>query len=246
LIIGNNVLAHVPDINDFVKGVKISLKPFGVNTFEFPHLCKLVEFNQFDTIYHEHFSYLSLTSLKQIFERQGLEIFDVQELSTHGGSLRIFTKHIDDNTKVVKSTVFDLLDFESSIGINSIEYYSDFQQKINKIKNDFILFLIEARKMNKKVVGYGAAAKGSTLLNYAGVKSGDLIDFIVDASPHKQGKYMPGSRIPVLPLDKLIEACPDYVIIFPWNLKEEIIQSLSRYTQISPKYVVAIPELMII
>jgi SAM-dependent methyltransferase len=245
LILGNNVLAHVPDINDFVKGVKIALKPNGVNTFEFPHLCKLVEFNQFDTIYHEHFSYLSLTSLKIIFENQGLEIFDVQELPTHGGSLRIFTKHKEDNSKNIESSVVDLLNYETKIGVDSLGYYEGFQEKVDRIKNDFITFLLKAKRENKRVVGYGAAAKGNTLLNYAGVKAGDLIDYVVDASPYKQNKCLPGSRIPVFSPDRLYEVIPDYIVIFPWNLKDEISYQLRSFREYGSKFVVAIPELEI-
>jgi SAM-dependent methyltransferase len=245
LILGNNVLAHVPDINDFVKGVKYSLKSNGVNTFEFPHLCKLIEFNQFDTIYHEHFSYLSLTAVKKIFEAQGLEIFDVEELSTHGGSLRIFTKHKEDNSKKIEQSVADLLQREKELGVETTEYYQEFQNKVDKIKYDFLKFLIEQKKANKKVIGYGAAAKGNTLLNYCGVKGNDLINFVVDASPYKQNKLLPGSRIPVYGKVKIEQYKPDFVIIFPWNLKEEINAQLSYTKEWSAKFVVTIPELYI-
>lgn len=246
LILGNNVLAHVPDINDFVKGVSIALKENGVNTFEFPHLCKLIEFNQFDTIYHEHFSYISLTALKNIFYNQGLEIFDVQEIDTHGGSLRVFSKHINDKSKVISNNVLKILQKEHSLGVDHISYYERFQDKINNIKNDFITFLIEAKKNNKKIVGYGAAAKGNTLLNFCGIKGVDLIECVFDASPHKQGKFLPGSRIPVLSPNKIKEYKPDYIIIFPWNLKEEISHQLSFTKEFGTKLVVAIPELTIL
>ena len=245
LILGNNVLAHVPDIKDFVKGVKIALKPNGVNTFEFPHLCKLVEFNQFDTIYHEHFSYLSFTALKSIFESQGLEFFDVQELPTHGGSLRIFTKHIEDSSKSIESSVKAMLDKEKTLGVDTLAYYQGFQEKTNKIKNDFISFLIEAKREGKKVVGYGAAAKGNTLLNYSGIKGQDLIEFVADASPYKQGKLLPGSRIPVFHPDKINENKPDFVFIFPWNLKDEISAQLSFIKSWGGKFVVAVPQLSV-
>jgi SAM-dependent methyltransferase len=245
LILGNNVLAHVPDINDFVKGVKYALKSNGVNTFEFPHLCKLIEFNQFDTIYHEHFSYLSLTAVKKIFEAQGLEIFDVEELSTHGGSLRIFTKHKEDNSKKIEQSVGDILQKEKELGIDTMAYYQNFQNKVDKIKYDFLKFLIEQKKANKKVIGYGAAAKGNTLLNYCGVKGNDLINFVVDASPYKQNKLLPGSRIPVYGKVKIEQYKPDFVIIFPWNLKEEINAQLSYTKEWSAKFVVTIPELYI-
>jgi len=246
LIVGNNVLAHVPDLNDFVKGVKIALKSNGVNTFEFPHLCKLVEYNQFDTIYHEHFSYLSLTSLRSVFESQGLEIFDVQELSTHGGSLRIFTKHIEDKTKVILPSVNELLKKEKELGVGSMSYYQGFQEKVDSIKNDFLSFLIAAKEEGKKVVGYGAAAKGNTLLNYCGIKGEDFIHFVVDKSPHKQNHFLPGSRISVVDEQKLKNFRPHYVIIFPWNLKDEICTQLSYIRDWDGKFVVAIPELTII
>jgi len=245
LILGNNVLAHVPDINNFVNGVKIALKSNGVNTFEFPHLCKLVQFNQFDTIYHEHFSYLSFTALKSVFEKQGLEFFDVQELSTHGGSLRIFTKHIEDKTKEISSSVADLIKKEKDMGIDNLAYYEGFQNKVDSIKNDFLSFLIEENKKGKKIIGYGAAAKGNTLLNYCGIKGEDLIQFVVDKSPHKQNNFLPGSRIPVLDEKYIKDFRPNYVIIFPWNLKEEICKQLSYIKEWDGKFVVAIPELTI-
>jgi SAM-dependent methyltransferase len=245
LILGNNVLAHVPDINDFIKGVKLALKPKGVNTFEFPHLCKLVELKQFDTVYHEHFSYLSFTSLKSVFEKQGLEFFDVQELTTHGGSLRIFTKHIEDKSKQISPSVEALLKREKDLGVKTIEYYQGFQEKVNIIKNEFLSFLLIAKNEGKKVVAYGAAAKGNTLLNYCGIKGNDLIDYVVDASPYKQNRLLPGSRIPVYHPDKLKETKPDYIIILPWNLKEEISLQLSQMRNFGSKFVVAIPELEI-
>jgi len=246
LILGNNVLAHVPDINDFVKGVKISLKPDGVNTFEFPHICKLVEFNQFDTIYHEHFSYLSLTALKSIFEKQGLEFFDVQEIPTHGGSLRVFSKHIEDKSKQINTSVELLLNKEKSLGVDTLAYYQGFQQKTEKIKDDLISFLIRAKKEKKVVVAYGAAAKGNTLLNFCGIKGRDLISYAMDASPHKQNKFLPGSRIPVFNPEKILETKPDYVIILPWNLTEEISEQLSFIKSWGGEFVVAIPELKLI
>lgn len=245
LILGNNVLAHVPNINDFVKGVKIALKPNGVNTFEFPHLVKLVEFNQFDTIYHEHFSYLSFTALKSIFEKQGLEFFDVQELPTHGGSLRIFTKHIEDDTKAISSSVRDLIKKENLLGLSELYYYQGFQEKVVEIKNELLNFLIRAKKEGKKVVGYGAAAKGNTLLNYCGIKGNDLIEYVVDASPYKQNKLLPGSRIPVFHPDKINETKPDYIIIFPWNLKQELTKELNYTKEWNAKFVTAIPKINI-
>lgn len=245
LILGNNVLAHVPDINDFVKGIKIALKSDGINTFEFPHLCKMMEFNQFDTIYHEHFSYISLTALKSIFENQGLEFFDVQEIPTHGGSLRVFSKHIEDKSKQISTSVELLLSKEKSLGVDTLAYYQGFQQKTEKIKDDLITFLIRAKNEKKVVVAYGAAAKGNTLLNFCGIKGRDLISYVMDSSPHKQNKLLPGSRIPVFHPEKIVETQPDYVIIFPWNLKEEISEQLSFIKSWGGKFVVAIPELTI-
>jgi len=245
LILGNNVLAHVPDINDFVKGVKIALKPNGVNTFEFPHLYQLVAQKQFDTIYHEHFSYLSLTNLKSVFETQGLEIFDVQEIPTHGGSLRIFTKHKEDTSKKVEDAVHEMLLKESTAGMNSLSYYQDFQQKVDQIKYDFVEFLIQQKRNGKKIIGYGAAAKGNTLLNYCGIKGNDLIEYVVDASPYKQNKLLPGSRIPVFSSEKIAETKPDFIVIFPWNLKDEISHQLAYVKDWGAKFVIAIPELTI-
>ena len=245
LILGNNVLAHVPDINDFVKGIKIALKSDGINTFEFPHLCKMMEFNQFDTIYHEHFSYLSLTALKSVFEKQGLEFFDVQEIPTHGGSLRVFSKHIEDKTKQINISVESLLSKEKSLGVNTLAYYQGFQDKTEKIKDDLMTFLFNAKKDNKKVVAYGAAAKGNTLLNFCGIKGTDLISYVTDASPYKQNKYLPGSRIHVFHPAKILETQPDYVMILPWNLKEEISEQLSFIKSWGGKFIVAIPELKI-
>ncbi|MFH0758710.1 MAG: class I SAM-dependent methyltransferase [Bacteroidota bacterium] len=245
LIIGNNVLAHVPDINDFVQGMKRTLKEDGVITMEFPHLMKLVEENQFDTIYHEHFSYLSFHTVRTIFNSQGLELFDVQEIPTHGGSLRIFGKHMEDGSKAITNGVFAVMEKEKKAGLTTLDYYSGFQEVVDRIKYDTWEFLIQKKKEGKKVVGYGAAAKGNTLLNYCGVKGTDLIDFVSDASPHKQGKYLPASRIPVFPPDRIKEFKPDFVIVFPWNLKKEIGEQLSYIRDWGGKFVVFIPELHI-
>jgi 2-polyprenyl-3-methyl-5-hydroxy-6-metoxy-1,4-benzoquinol methylase len=246
LILGNNVLAHVPDINNFVAGVKIALKPNGVNTFEFPHLLQLVAQNQFDTIYHEHFSYLSLSNLVSVFEKQGLEIFDVQELKTHGGSLRIFAKHKEDDSKKIESSVAAILFKEEVAGMKTLAYYQHFQAKVEKIKYDFVEFLITQKRNGKKVIGYGAAAKGNTLLNYCGIKGNDLISFVVDASPYKQNRLLPGSRIPVFSKEKIEAYKPDFVVIFPWNLKNEVIQQLAYIKDWGGKFVIAIPSLQII
>ncbi|MEO8765635.1 MAG: class I SAM-dependent methyltransferase [Ginsengibacter sp.] len=240
LLLGNNVLAHVPDIRDFVLGAKIILKYNGVITMEFPHLKQLVDNNQFDTIYHEHFSYLSLYTVKQIFESQGLEIFDVDEIPTHGGSLRIYAKHMEDKSKPISESVTTLLEKELDIGLNTLAYYDDFQQKALKVKLDLVDFLIQQKRANKKVVAYGAAAKGNAMLNYCGIKN-DLVSFVVDASPHKQGKYLPGSHIPVENEQYLKDVKPDYIIILPWNIKDEIINQLEYIYEWDGKFVVAIP-----
>lgn len=245
LILGNNVLAHVPDINDFVQGMKRALKDNGVITIEFPHLYQLVKENQFDTIYHEHFSYLSFIAVTGIFNLQGLKMFDVQEIPTHGGSLRIFAKHIEDDSKAISENVNKMLEKEKQAGMDSLSYYQNFQSVVEKIKYDTWNFLIQMKKEGKKVVGYGAAAKGNTLLNYCGIKGNDLIGFVSDASPHKQNKYLPGSRIPVFEPDKIKDIKPDIIIIFPWNLKTEISEQLSYIRDWGGKFAVFIPELSV-
>lgn len=245
LLLGNNVLAHVPDIVDFVGGMKILLKEDGVITMEFPHLVQLINNNQFDTIYHEHFSYLSFYTVKQIFEAAGLKLFDVEELSTHGGSLRIYATHAENTRQPIAENAKVILDKELDFGINKIEYYSGFTQKAFKAKIKLLEFLIEQKKQNKKVVAYGAAAKGNTLLNYCGVKN-DLIDFVVDANPHKQNKFLPASHIPVVSEDEISKLKPEFVIILPWNLKSEITSQLSYIRDWGGKFVIPIPELEII
>lgn len=244
LLLGNNVLAHVPDILDFVGGMKVILNNTGVITMEFPHLMQLVDNNQFDTIYHEHFSYLSFYTVKQIFESQGLEMFDVEEIPTHGGSLRIFAKHKEDNSKTVSENVAILLKKETDKGLASLAYYDNFQQKAFKAKIDLTDFLIEQKRNGKKVAAYGAAAKGNTMLNYCGIKS-DLVDFVVDANPHKQGKFLPASHIPVVNEQFLKDARPDYVLILPWNLKDEISAQLSYIREWGGQFVIAIPSMQI-
>jgi len=246
LLMGNNVLAHVPDINDFAKGVSIALKNTGIATFEFPHLCELHKNIQFDTIYHEHFSYLSLTSVKSLFEKFGLELFDVEQLETHGGSLRIFLQKKEYSVHPVNESVAFLLNFEKESGVTNIDYYLGFQEKVDQIRYEFIQFLLDARKKSLKVIAYGAAAKGNTLLNYCGVKGNDLIEYVVDASPYKQGKFLPGSRIPVLKEKSIITTKPDYIVIFPWNLEKEITAQLSYCREWGCKFVLAIPNLRII
>ena len=245
LLLGNNVLAHVPDIVDFIAGMKLILKEGGIITMEFPHLMQLVDNNQFDTIYHEHFSYLSFFTVKQIFSSQGLDLFDVEEIPTHGGSLRIYGKHSEDNTRPISRNVDLLLEKEIAKGMNSLSYYQNFQQKALQVKLGFNGFLTEQKLLNKKVAGYGAAAKGNTLLNYCGIKN-DQIDYVVDANPHKQNKWLPASHIPVVNEAYLKESKPDYVIIFPWNLKDEIVKQLSYIKDWDGKFVVPIPELEVI
>lgn len=244
LIIGNNVLAHVPDINDFVAGLKIALKNNGVVTMEFPHLMRLIEQNQFDTIYHEHFSYYSFYTARRIFEKHGLELFDVEELPTHGGSLRIYARHDEDKSKTVTPNVTELLEKEAARGMLRLNYYLNFQQKADKVKHALFAFLLEQKKAGKKLVAYGAAAKGNTLLNYCGVKK-DLIEFVVDASPHKQGKFLPGSHIPVVAEEEIKKTKPDYVLVLPWNIKNEITEQLSYIREWEGKFIVSIPEIRV-
>lgn len=244
LLLGNNVLAHVPDIRDFVGGLKILLKSTGIITFEFPHLMQMIDKNQFDTIYHEHFSYLSLTTVSQIFNEFGLDIFDVEELPTHGGSLRIFAKHIENISIPNSGRVLAMLEKENQFGLTTIETYTTYQEASEKVKNDFLLFLLNAKNQGKKVAAYGAAAKGVTLLNFCGVRK-DLINFVVDASPHKQSKFLPGIHIPVVSEDEISKNKPDYVVILPWNLKDEISGQLSYVRSWGAKFVVAVPKLEI-
>jgi hypothetical protein len=244
LLIGNNVLAHVPNLHDFVAGLKITLKPSGIITMEFPHLMQLVDNCQFDTIYHEHFSYLSFMTVRSIFNHHGLELFDVEEFPTHGGSLRIFARHDDDNSKPVTSNVAALLEKETARGMLTLDYYLGFQHKAYKVKYALLSFFLKQKKEGKKVVAYGAAAKGNTLLNYCGVKR-DLIEFVVDASPYKQGKYLPGSHIPVVAEKKIKSTKPDYVLILPWNIKDEITEQLSYIREWGGLFVTAVPKLEI-
>ncbi|MEP7195888.1 MAG: class I SAM-dependent methyltransferase [Saprospiraceae bacterium] len=244
LLIGNNVLAHVPDINDFVSGLKILLANNGVVTMEFPHLLQLIDKIQFDTIYHEHFSYLSLMVVKRIFEHHGLTIFNVEEIQTHGGSLRIYATHTDNASLSIHKSVENLIKKEINFGLNRIESNKNFQIAVNKVKNDFVSFLIEQKGLDKKVAAYGAAAKGNTLLNYCGVRK-DLINFISDASPHKQNKFIPGMHIPVISEEKIKEEKPDFVVILPWNLKDEISEQLAYINSWGGQFVVAIPEIQI-
>ena len=243
LLLGNNVLAHVPDINDFVAGMKTLLRPDGVITMEFPHLAKLIEFNQFDTIYHEHFSYLSLLSVERIFAANGLQVFDVDELPTHGGSLRIYARH--EGESAVTENIVALREAEKSAGLDQLSTYAAFRDRVEATKRGLLTFLIDAKSAGKRVVAYGAPAKGNTLLNYCGVRQ-DLIEFTVDRSPAKQGRYLPGTHIPILTPEKISETQPDYVLILPWNIKDEIIGKLAHIREWGCKFVVPIPAIEVL
>lgn len=244
LMVANNVLAHVPDINDFVRGFSILLKPSGVVTFEFPHLLELVRESQFDTIYHEHYSYLSLTAVDLILQRNGLMVFDVESLPTHGGSLRVYAQRSDTSPHHISSRLQRMREAERLAGVNQASFYTRFQEKAERIKNDLLRFLLQVKLQEKRIAAYGAAAKGNTLLNFAGVRP-DLLPYVVDRNPAKQKKFLPGSRIPIVGEGKLLEDPPDYVLILPWNLKDEIITQLNQMRS-SWKYVTAIPSLAII
>jgi len=244
LIVGNNVLAHTPDINDFCRGLKILLKPNGTVTLEFPHIMRMIEQRQFDTVYHEHFSYLSLHTVIKIFHKVGLSVWNVDQLNTHGGSLRVYICHSEFQRQVEKS-VSTLIDLEASFGLLEINKYSSFQRYADRIKNDLLAFLIEQKRNHKEVVAYGAAAKGNTLLNYAGIKP-DLLKCVFDTSISKQGKYMPGSHIPIYPPAILSKMRPDYVLILPWNIAPEIKLEISNLSQSKPYYIVAIPKLQVL
>jgi SAM-dependent methyltransferase len=244
LTAANNVLAHVPDINDFVAGFAVLLKPLGVATFEFPHLLKLIAENQFDTIYHEHFSYLSLTAVNRIFSANGLTVFDVEEHTTHGGSLRVFAQRGDTGQHARSERVDELLEREVQEGMLNAANYTGFQAKTDRVKNGFLEFLLEAKHQGKTVAAYGAAAKGNTLMNYAGIRP-DLLPFVVDRNPAKQGKCMPGSRIPIVAESRLKDAKPDYVVILPWNLKAEVMQQLEYVRAWGGQFVMAVPEMRI-
>jgi SAM-dependent methyltransferase len=243
LIAGNNVYAHVPDINDFTRGLKAALKPGGTITLEFPHLMRLIEHIQFDTIYHEHFSYLSLYTVDRIFKSAGLRVWDVEELPTHGGSLRIYGCH-DEDSRQVSDAVNAVLAEETRHGLQNSSTYHHFQLKADRVKDDLLTFLIEQKRVGKKVAAYGAAAKGNTLLNYAGVKP-DLLPFVCDAAAAKQGKFMPGSRIPILAPAALIEQRPDYLVILPWNIADEVKQQNACLAELGTKFVTGVPKLVI-
>ncbi len=245
LLVGNNVLAHVPDLNDFVAGLGLLLKPSGIVTLEFPHLLRLMEETQFDTIYHEHFSYFSFATAEHVFARHGMTLFDVEEIPTHGGSLRIYARHAANAAAVVTSRVTSLRRRESDAGLARIETYSGFGERVQESKRALLEFMIGARRQGKRTAGYGAAAKGNTLLNYCGIR-GDFLDYVVDRNPHKQNRFLPGTHIPVLPPEKLQETRPDYLLILPWNLKAEIMEQMAHIRQWGGRFVVPIPRVEVL
>jgi 2-polyprenyl-3-methyl-5-hydroxy-6-metoxy-1,4-benzoquinol methylase len=244
LLLGNNVLAHVPSLNDFVGGMKIALKPSGIITMEFPHLLQLVQQNQFDTIYHEHFSYFSFLTVEQVFAAHGLTLFDVEEISTHGGSLRIYGRHTEANEPAISDRVAQLKAKETQAGLNDIQTYIDFGEQVRQTKRKLLSFLIEAKVQGKTIAGYGAPAKGNTLLNYCGIRT-DFVDYTVDRSPHKQGKFLPGTHIPILHPDTIRKTKPDYLLILPWNLKDEIMEQMAEIRDWGGQFVVPIPEVQV-
>lgn len=245
LMIGNNVLAHVPDLNDFVAGIKLLLAPEGITTLEFPHLARLMESNQFDTIYHEHFSYFSFLAVQRIFAHHGLTLFDVEQLPTHGGSLRIYGRHAESTAQPVTDRVAALLDEERAAGFASLEIYQGFERRVHGVKRQLLRFLIDAAEDGKSVVGYGAPAKGNTLLNYCGVGP-ELLAYTVDRAPSKQDTLLPGTRIPVFPPEKILETRPDYVLILPWNIRDEIISKMAAVRHWGGRFVVPIPQLEVL
>lgn len=244
LILGNNVLAHVPELNSFVRGLKILLKPKGIMTFEFPHLMKLIEKIEFDTIYHEHFSYFSFYFITKLFDFHGLEVFDVDELDTHGGSLRVYVKHRENKEMSISKNVRSLLDNEIALGVDDIDSYTGFNERANDVKYKFLLYIIAERMKGKKIAAFGAAAKGNTFLNYCGIKP-DIIECVIDDTPSKQGKYLPQSHIPVVSRDYFIDNKPDIIVILPWNFKKEIIKKLSFAKEWGAQLVTYIPNIEI-
>jgi SAM-dependent methyltransferase len=240
LVIGNNVLAQVPDLNDFVAGIRIVLRPSGVATLEFPHLQRLIEENQYDTIYHEHFSYFSLISVEKIFAAHGLILFDVDEIPTHGGSLRIYLRHLNDNTKRVTPSVMNLRERELAAGLDRMETYAAFAEHVKESKRALLELLIRLRREGKRVAGYGAPGKGNTLLNYCGIRT-DFIEFTVDRSPYKHGRFLPGTHVPIYPVERIRESQPDYILILPLNLKDEILMQLTYAREWGAKFIIPIP-----
>jgi hypothetical protein len=245
LLLGNNVLAQVPDINDFVAGMKIVLKPQGVMTVEFPHLMRLIEGNQFDTIYHEHFSYFSFIAAERIFAGHGITLFDVEELKTHGGSIRVYGRHEEDVSKPLTGRALDLKERELRAGYGRMETYSTFAKKVEETKRRLLQILVEVKNQGKKIVGYGAPGKGNTLLNYCGIRS-DFLDYTVDRNPYKHGRFTPGTHIEIFPPDRIKQDRPDYLFILPWNLKEEIIRQMAFIREWGGKFIVPIPEAVIL
>jgi SAM-dependent methyltransferase len=244
LICGANVLAQVPDVNDFVGGMKLLLKPGGVTTIEFPHLMRLMEENQFDTIYHEHFSYFSFLTAERVFAAHGLILFDVEELPTHGGSLRIYARHAEDGSWPVSDRAKALGAREDAAGFNRLERYASFTEQVHETKRRLLEFLIAARRQGKRIAGYGAPGKGNTLLNYCGIRT-DFLDYTVDRNPYKHGKFLPGTHIPIHPPEKIREMRPDYVLILPWNLKDEIMEQLAEIRRWGGQFVVPIPDVKV-
>lgn len=245
LLIGNNVLAHVPDLNDFVMGLKILLAPCGILTLEFPHLFTLISENQFDTIYHEHFSYFSLLTVQKVFAHHQLIIFDVEEIPVHGGSLRLFIKHREDERKVVSENIERIIAREKEAGLDKLKTYQCFNKKVRKIKQDLLAFMLKAKGEGKLIAGYGAPAKGNTLLNYCGIKP-DFLPCTVDKNPYKQGRFLPGTRIPVFHPEKIKELKPDYLLLLPWNLKNEIIEQMQYIREWGGQFITAIPNVQMI
>lgn len=245
LLIGNNVLAHVPDLDDFVGGIKILLQPDGVLTMEFPHVLQLICNNQFDTIYHEHFHYFSLLAIEILFGTHGLTVFDVEELPTHGGSLRIYVRHSETESPAVTTNVAALREKERGAKLDQMQTYSDFGEQVKATKRNLLRFMIDAKESGKSIAGYGAPAKGNTLLNYCGIRT-DLLAYTVDRSPHKQGLYLPGTHIPVYAPERISETKPDFVLILPWNLKDEIMEQMAHIREWSGQFVVPIPEVQVL
>ena len=241
LLLGNNVLAQVPNINDFVAGMKIALKPQGVITIEFPHLMRLMDGNQFDTIYHEHFSYFSFLTVEKIFGVHGITLFDVEELTTHGGSLRIYGCHAEDESKAVTERARELKNFEIKAGFDRMDTYATFAEKVRQTKHKLLQILIAAKQQGKSIVGYGAPGKGNTLLNYCGIRT-DFLDYVVDRSPYKHGRFTPGTHLEIFPPEKIMHDQPDYLFILPWNLKDEIITQMSFIKEWGGKFIIPIPE----
>lgn len=244
LVLGNNVLAQVPDLNDFIRGMKVLLKPQGIITIEFPHLVRLMEENQFDTIYHEHFSYFSFIAVEKIFAAHKLTIFDVEELPTHGGSLRIYARHTEDKTRPLSGMVNELRSREETAGLTRMETYSAFSEQVKETKRKLLEFLIKVKREGKTVCGYGAPGKGNTLLNYCGIRT-DFLDYTVDRNPYKHGKFTPGTHIPIFPLEKIQDTRPDYLLILPWNVKDEIMKQQSYIKEWGGQFIVPIPEVKV-